>query len=190
MALKHGQEPFAVRRIAGLDHQVEDQAAPARGQVELVAVLNLAAAFDDDVGVRLEQADDLLVGGDRLAMKNATLGLRDDPLDQRTIVTELGLPQRDGDRVRRLPYLRRGLIGIGQGRPGQRDQLRVMLDPLGSIAGIFDRPRPLLRRAPMIAPLKTAPTKASAAFNKPHHHAGPHPREDCCRSAHAIERGG
>jgi hypothetical protein len=55
-----------------------------------VTVLNLAAAFDDDVDVRLEQADDPLVGGDRLAMKNATLGLRDDPLDQRTIVVELG----------------------------------------------------------------------------------------------------
>jgi hypothetical protein len=25
--------------------------------------LNLTAAFDDDVGVRLEQADDLVVGG-------------------------------------------------------------------------------------------------------------------------------
>jgi hypothetical protein len=43
VALKHGQEPFAVGRIAGLDHQVEDQATPASGQVELVAVLNLAA---------------------------------------------------------------------------------------------------------------------------------------------------
>jgi hypothetical protein len=74
------------------DHQVEDQAASAGGQVELVAVLNVAAAFDDDVGVRLEQADDLVVGADRLAMKNAALGLRDDPLDQRTIVAELGLP--------------------------------------------------------------------------------------------------
>jgi len=39
-----------------------------------VAILNLASAFDDDVGVRLEQADDLLVGGDRLAMENATFG--------------------------------------------------------------------------------------------------------------------
>ena len=68
-----------------------------------MAVLNLAAAFDDDVGVRLEQADDLLVGGDRLAMKNATLGLGDDPLDQRTIVAELGLPQRGVYRVRRAP---------------------------------------------------------------------------------------
>src|ERR1700722_16643170 len=84
-AVKHGQEVFAVRRIAGLDHQVEDQAAAASGQVELVAVLNLTAAFDDDVGVRLEQADDLVVGGDRLALKNTTFGLRGDPPDQRTI---------------------------------------------------------------------------------------------------------
>src|SRR5665811_671972 len=44
MALEHGQEPFAVRRIASFDHQVEDQAASASGQVELVAILNLAAA--------------------------------------------------------------------------------------------------------------------------------------------------
>jgi len=103
MALEHGQEPVAVRRIASFDPQVEDQAASARGQVELVALLNLAAAFDDDVGVRLEQADDLFVGRDCLAMKDATFGLRDDPLDQRTIVTELGLPQRGGHRVRRSP---------------------------------------------------------------------------------------
>ena len=68
-----------------------------------MAVLNLAAAFDDDVGMRLEQADDFLVGGDRLAMEDATFGLRDDPLDQPTIVAELALPQSGGRRVRRSP---------------------------------------------------------------------------------------
>ena len=72
-------------------------------RLKLVTILNVAGALDDDVGVRLEQADDLLVGGDRLAMKNAALGLRDDPLDQRTIVPELGLPQRGGHRIRRSP---------------------------------------------------------------------------------------
>ena len=114
MALEHGQEPFAVRRIAGFDDKVEDQAASAGGQVELVTILNLAAAFDDNVGVRLEQADDLFVGGDSLAMKDATFGLRDDPFDQGSIVAELGLPQRGGDRVGRSRYL----IGVGQGRTG------------------------------------------------------------------------
>ena len=67
MALQHGQEPLAVGRVAGLDHEVEDQAAPAGGQVELVAVLDVAAALDDDVGMRLEQADQLLAGRHRLA---------------------------------------------------------------------------------------------------------------------------
>ena len=98
MALEHGQEPVAVGRIAGLDDEVEDQAASAGGQVELVAVLNVAGTLDDDVGVRLEQADDLFAGGDGLAVKDATLGLPDDPLDQRTIVAELGLPEYGGDR--------------------------------------------------------------------------------------------
>ena len=169
MAFEHGQEPFAVRWIAGFDHQVEDQAASTGGQVELVTVLNLASALDDDVGVRLEQADDLLVGGDRLAMKDATLGLRDDPLDQRTIVAELGLPRRGGRRVRRSPQLRRGLIGVGQGRPGQRDQFPIMPDPFQSIAGVFDRARPLLRRAPMIAPLETTDQGVSR-LQQPHQH--------------------
>jgi hypothetical protein len=108
------------RSLAGFDHQVEDQAASARGQVELVAIFNLATAFDDDVGVRLEQADGLFAGGDRLAPKNATFGLPDDPLDQRAIVAELGSPW-PCRRVRRLRQLRRGLIGMGQGRAGQLD---------------------------------------------------------------------
>ena len=65
VALQHGQEPFAVGRVAGFDHQVEDQAAPAGGQVELVAIFDVAAAFDDDVGMGFEQADDLFAGRDR-----------------------------------------------------------------------------------------------------------------------------
>jgi hypothetical protein len=63
MAFEHGQEAVAVRRISGLDHEVEDQAASARRQVEFVTVLNITGALDDDVGVRLEQADDLLGWG-------------------------------------------------------------------------------------------------------------------------------
>jgi hypothetical protein len=94
VALKHRQELFAIRWIAGFDDQIEDQAASACGQVEFMAIFNFAAAFDDDVGVRLEQADDLFIGGDRFAMKNASPGLPDDPLDQRAIVAELGLATR------------------------------------------------------------------------------------------------
>jgi len=48
------------RAIAHLDYQIEDHAAPAGGQVELVAVFGIAAAFDDDIGMGLEQADQLV----------------------------------------------------------------------------------------------------------------------------------
>ena len=166
VALEHGQKPVAVRRIAGFDDKVEDQAASAGGQVELVTVLNIASALDDDVGVRLEQADDLFVGGDSFAMKDAAFGLRKDPFDQRTIVAELGLPKRGGDWVRRPPQLRGGLIGVSQGRPGQLDQLPIMRDPFQSIAGIFDRARAFLRRAPRRWSRHSRPsTKGSAARN-------------------------
>ncbi|RUW28498.1 hypothetical protein EOA38_25400 [Mesorhizobium sp. M1E.F.Ca.ET.041.01.1.1] len=50
-----------------LDHHIEDHAAPAGGEVELVAVFGIAAAFEDDIGMLFEQADQLLAGGHRLA---------------------------------------------------------------------------------------------------------------------------
>ena len=98
-----GKKPLAIGRVAGFDHQVEDQAAAAGGQVELVAIFDVAAAFDDDVGMGLEQADDLVAGGDLLAAKNPTLGLPDDPFDQRAIVAELALPERNCHRIGHLP---------------------------------------------------------------------------------------
>ena len=114
------------------------------------------------------KADDLFVGGDRLAMKNATFGLPDDPLDQRAIAAELRLPRRCR-RVRRLRQLRRGLIG-SQGRAGQLDQLTVMRDPVWSNAGVLDRARPLFRRAPMIAPHERARDQGLGRPQQPHHH--------------------
>jgi hypothetical protein len=63
LALEHGQEALGIGGVAGLDDDIEDQAAGAGDQVELVSVLRVAGTFDDDVGMRLEQADQLLVGG-------------------------------------------------------------------------------------------------------------------------------
>ena len=119
-----------------------------------MAVLHVTSAFDDDIGVRLKQADHLLVGGDRFAMQDPTLGLGDDPLDQRPIMAELGPPRRGGQRVRRSPQQRRGLGGVGQGRAGQRDQIAIKLDPFRSIfPRAYSYPsRPLLRHAPTIMP--------------------------------------
>lgn len=52
-----GKESLAVGRVSGFDNEVKDQPASAGGQIELVAIIDVAAAPDDDVGMRLEQAD-------------------------------------------------------------------------------------------------------------------------------------
>jgi hypothetical protein len=77
------------------NHHVEDQAAPAGDQIEFMTIFDIAAALNDDVGMRLEQAEDLVAGRDGSAEKDASLGLPDDPLDQRAIVTSLGSPWLD-----------------------------------------------------------------------------------------------
>jgi hypothetical protein len=50
-------------------------------------------------------------------------------------VMELALPERNRHRVGHLPQLCGGLIGIGQRRPGQLDQLPVMLNPVRATRG-------------------------------------------------------
>lgn len=57
---QHWQQAIAVGRIASFHHQVEDHAAPAGGQIEFVAVFDVATAFDDDIGMGFEQAKQLL----------------------------------------------------------------------------------------------------------------------------------
>src|ERR1700758_5017174 len=46
VAIEHGEEALGIGRIAGLDDDIEDQAALAGGQVELVSVLILATTLD------------------------------------------------------------------------------------------------------------------------------------------------
>jgi hypothetical protein len=92
VALQHRQEPLAVGRVTRFDDKVEDQAASASGQVEFMTVFDVAAALDDDVGLRLEQANQLVTGRYRLAGQDPPLGLGDDPFDQRPVVADHGLP--------------------------------------------------------------------------------------------------
>src|SRR4051812_38679676 len=115
VALQHRHEPVTVGRVAGLDHQVEDQAASAGGQVELVTVLDIAAALDDDVGMGLEQADQLVPSRHRLAAEHPPLALREHPLDQGLIVADLGPPESDC-RLRRPGKPRRSFARIAQVR--------------------------------------------------------------------------
>src|SRR3954464_4275871 len=151
VALTPRHEPVPVGRVPGLDHQIEDQAAPAGGQVELVTVLDVAAALDDDVGMALEQADQLFAGRHPLAAEPPPLALCDHPLDQWLIVADLGPPESDG-RLRRPGKPRRSFAQIGQGRTGDLDQFTVERHPSRPSAGELDRPPSLLGRAAMIAP--------------------------------------
>src|SRR3954451_14535607 len=77
VALQHRHEPVTVGRVAGFDHQIEDQAAFAGSQVELVTVLDIAAALDDDVGMGLEQADQVIACGPRFGAEQPPLALCD-----------------------------------------------------------------------------------------------------------------
>jgi hypothetical protein len=98
VALEHGKETLGIGRVAGLDDDIEDQAALAGGQVQLVPVVHLAAALDDNIRVRLEQANQLLAARHRLAGEDAALGLVDDALDQGQIMPRLAEPQLGVDR--------------------------------------------------------------------------------------------
>ena len=97
LAFEHRQEALGVGGVADLDDDIEDQAAAAGDQVKLVSVLHVTGTLDDDVGMRFEQAYQLLAGRHRLTIKDAPLALGQDALDQRQIVAELGAPALDRD---------------------------------------------------------------------------------------------
>lgn len=117
VALQHWQQTLAVGRVAGLDDEIQDQAASAGGQIYLVAAIDIATALDDDIGTQLEEAYQFLAGGHRLAAQDPPLGLGDDLLDQRPVVADGGLPEF-ARRARRQGQLRRRLVQIGQGFVG------------------------------------------------------------------------
>ena len=56
-------------------------------------VLYAPLAFDDDVGMRLEQAEDLVPRWDPFTVDDAPLGLRNDLQDQRAIAVYPGPPR-------------------------------------------------------------------------------------------------
>src|SRR5690349_15019023 len=95
-----------------------------------LTVLDVAAALDDNVGMALERADQLVAGRHRLAAEHPPLALRDHPLDQWLIVTDLGPPESDG-RLRRPGKPRRSFAQIGQSHTGDLDQFTVERHPFG-----------------------------------------------------------
>jgi hypothetical protein len=92
MTVQHWPEAGSIGRVAGFDDDVEDEpASPAR---QVVAILHAAPALYDDVGMRFEQAHQLLTGRNGLAIYDTASGLVDDALDQREVVLGLEPPER------------------------------------------------------------------------------------------------
>lgn len=100
--------------------------------------------------MRVEEADQLLVGRHRLAGQYPPLAPSDDAFDHRPIVTNLEPPQCDERSARHGQSLVR-LLQIGQGHAGDCDQFAVELDPIGSTARELDPAGGLLGCAAMIA---------------------------------------
>ncbi len=79
-------------RVTLLDDSVENQSATSARQVQLVPVLDVTAALDNDVGVLLEQTEDLLGGRNLFAFDHPSLRLVDHSLDQSPVVLYLRFP--------------------------------------------------------------------------------------------------
>ena len=56
-----------------------------------MTVQGLAVVLDDDIGVLLEDADELLAGRDLFVVEDSAFGLGDDSASQVDVVTQLGL---------------------------------------------------------------------------------------------------
>ncbi|ESX08928.1 hypothetical protein X766_33890 [Mesorhizobium sp. LSJC255A00] len=130
---------------------------------ERPAVFGVAAAFDNDIGMGLEQADQLVAGRHELAGQHPPLTLCDDAFDQRPIVTDLGLPELD-EWVDRHGQLRRRLPQIAQGGAGDRDQF------VGSTARELDLAGALLGRAAMIVPFQAGAAGQGTSLLQQAHH--------------------
>ena len=170
MAIEHRHKALGcISRIAGFDDDIEDQSAFAGRQVELVPVLNLTPSLDDDVSVRLEQADQLLAGRHDLAVKHATSGLDNNTRDQRQVMRDLGTPAFGSDLGRlgqpsghHLQFISAGL--------GSSDQLAIELALFVLPAAVLDGAGPLLGQAPPIAPSdRRRPRQRLAALQQPGH---------------------
>jgi hypothetical protein len=72
-----------------LDDDIEDHAPLAGGEVDLVSVLHVTAALDDEIGRPLEEPDQFLAGRQRLTLEYPTLALREDAPDQRRTLVDL-----------------------------------------------------------------------------------------------------
>src|SRR6202011_1554400 len=110
-----------------------------------------AAAFEYDVRVRLEQADDFFAGRHRFAVEHPPPGLRHDTLDQGQVMADFAAPTRGGRPDARRQPLKRALQRRLGGTRG-RDQLAIQLRLPLLAAAVLDGVGTLFGQPAVIAP--------------------------------------
>ena len=141
----HGQS--GVRRVAFFDDEIENDAAAAGRERHLVPVVSLSPILDDDIGMRLEEADELLGRWNRLAIQNASLGLIDDAFYERQKVGQGG-NEAECPAARELlqrPFRR------SHGLVRDLEQILVEWNALGHRARVKNRDGSSLRTSSVIA---------------------------------------
>lgn len=82
LSFNHGNGGCGIGRVSVFDDEINDQPGFARREIDLVAVFDLSASFNDDVGVFLEYTDDLLPGRHFFTVEHASLSLIHDTLGE------------------------------------------------------------------------------------------------------------
>lgn len=132
-------EQRRVGRIALLHHMVDDQRGPACGQRHLVTEQRLPPVLDDDVGVRLEDRNDLFRGRHLFSVDHPAPGLIHD-LDRHVHVVVHVVEQALRSDAVVLYQHRTRSDGIGRDLLAESDQLPVHLPlflPIPEVPNLF-----------------------------------------------------
>lgn len=149
MPLDHGHGQGGISWVALEDLTVEHQRGGAGRKADLVTVECVAPIFADDVGMVLEDGNDLVFGRDRLSTEDAPSRLVDDLMTQLEIPVEL-LSEPFCLEIRQpCQHLASGL-GTRAYVLGNADQVPIGADSLALGAGTVDLSPPLLGTAPTI----------------------------------------
>lgn len=177
LPVKHRERQFGIGRIALSDHTVGDQVGGSHTQTHLVPVVGLPAVLDDDVGVGLEDRDDLLGGRDFLPPQHPALGLVDHPTGEIDIALQLHT-QRQAFNAGVVLGRRNRRYGISHALGRQLEQIPVGRLTLRLLLGILHRQHPTLGAAAMIGKMHLHPA-LTQRLQQPSQH--PHP---------VVEQGG
>src|SRR5271168_1754373 len=159
LAIDHHLGQRRVRGIALQHSAIENHRGSTAGEADLVTEQRLPAILADDVGVRLEDRDDLLCGRHALSFDDPPTGLADHLLHERQVVVESIGNAHDAERLGGVQL--RGDLWLAQqvanAAPSGMDlfsdgeQVAVSPLPVGRLLGVEDPHAPSLGTSRAIA---------------------------------------